>query len=49
MKMLYLILAIAGWVWLMVLFGYLWYCTTWCRKARKEPRGFEVQPTERKD
>ncbi len=46
MSMLYFILATAGWIWLAAVFGYLgWRMTT----RRKEPRGFDVQPTERKD
>lgn len=38
MSRVYGFLAIAGWVWLVVLFGYLLW-----KSRRKEPRGFEVE------
>jgi hypothetical protein len=44
MKVHFIILCTAGWVWTGLLFGYL----AW-KLTRKDPRGFEVQTPEQKD
>lgn len=41
---LYAILAVAGWVWLVVLVGYALY-----KGKRTTPRGFDVLPPEQSD